>query len=330
MKARLSSIRGRVRIMAGTAAVAFAILLLLTPRDTGADSGKRADFKISDASAAVSYAEDRQSRDVSEGAASVQVQMGDAVVRLNTNEESVQGFLGSKEILLGPLDTVKPALSSKILDGMSIEILRVDRALSTVERELPAATVWRGDGSVPLDTPLGYREGRAGRGGERTRQTEIEGDRQAIDSRESWVISPAENHAIVFGKRITKRYLQTEDGQSLAYWRRTRMLVTSYSAARSGTPRDAAWYGLTYSGAPMGAGVLAAHLDYVPLRTRIYVPGYGIGQVLDTGGGLAPMHLDLGYEDDEFVSWREVTDVYWLWPPPENEEEIVWVLPSHP
>ena len=76
------------------------------------------------------------------------------------------------------------------------------------------------------------------------------------------------------------------------------MWTTSYSAARAGTPVDAPWYGYTFSGEPMRNGIVAADLDILPLGTRVFVEGYGEGEVLDTGGGLTPRHIDLGYADE--------------------------------
>ena len=56
--------------------------------------------------------------------------------------------------------------------------------------------------------------------------------------------------------------------------------------------------------------------------------GIGIGDVLDTGGGLHGLHIDLGYADEDYVPWHGWVDVYWLWPPPSDPGAIVWILPA--
>ena len=56
----------------------------------------------------------------------------------------------------------------------------------------------------------------------------------------------------------------------------------------------------------------------------MYVPGYGEALAADTGGGIRGRMIDLGYRDEDYVSWHEWVTVYFLWPPPEN---VVWIIP---
>ena len=61
----------------------------------------------------------------------------------------------------------------------------------------------------------------------------------------------------------------------------------------------------------------------INLRTRVYVPGYGIGIAGDTGGGLRGHRIDLGYDDDNLVLWHTWVDVYLLTPVPNNINYII-------
>jgi 3D (Asp-Asp-Asp) domain-containing protein len=56
----------------------------------------------------------------------------------------------------------------------------------------------------------------------------------------------------------------------------------------------------------------------------MYVPGYGQALAADTGGGIQGRMIDLGYLDEDYVSWHQWVKVYFLWPPPEN---VVWTIP---
>jgi hypothetical protein len=67
----------------------------------------------------------------------------------------------------------------------------------------------------------------------------------------------------------------------------------------------------------------------IPLRTRLYVPGYGRAYASDTGGGVKGKWVDLGYEEDTYQSWHWWTDVYILTPVP-PASKIRWVLPDWP
>lgn len=260
----------------------------------------------------------------------VSVQIGSSIWVFETNAQKVGAFLGQQEILIGPLDLVLPSIDKPVEDGLVVNIIRANRDFH-MEKTLEAAnTVWRGDPELPLDTILTRQSGKPGIRFTRTRLVSSNNEPPNQDLVESRLQIGPIDHVIVYGQKITKSSLNTPSEGSLTYWRHTRMLATSYSASNSGTPLDSPWYGYTFSGEPMGAGVVAADLDVIPLQTRLYIPGYGIGRVLDTGGGISGKHLDLGYEDDEYISWYSFVDVYWLWPPPADSNEIVWILPSTP
>lgn len=260
----------------------------------------------------------------------VEVRAGDSVGTFETHAATVGELLGRQGILVGPLDVVSPDLEVPIEDGLVVTISRIARNFENAETPIAARVVWRGDPNVPLDRIQTRTVGKPGRIATRARLTHRAGEAPDRDLVESRTLQEAVDTVFVFGQKITRFTFTTLEGQSLAYWRKTRMLATSYSAANAGTPEDKPWYGYTFSGEPMGNGVVAADLDIVPLRTRLYIPRYGHGTVLDTGSGLSGLHIDLGYADDEYVSWYRVVDVYWLWPPPADPSEIVWILPSAP
>ncbi len=260
----------------------------------------------------------------------VKVQAGMTVGSFETRALTVGEFLGEQGILVGPLDAVSPDLAIPIEDGLVVTIAHVDRNFEIEETPLAAGVVWQGDPNLLLDQIQTRTVGKPGLVATRTRITRRAGQPPERDLVESWTRQEALDTVFVFGQKITKSTFQPFEGHTLAYWRKTRMLATSYSAANAGTSQDAPWYGYTFSGEPMGHSVVAADLDIMPLRTQLYIPGYGYGTVLDTGGGLRGMHIDLGYEDEEYVSWHGVVDVYWLWPPPADTSEIMWILPPAP
>ena len=247
-----------------------------------------------------------------------------------THVQEVGEFLGQQGILVGPMDAVSPSVESRVKDGLVVVITRKDRDFHVEETREASGTVWRGDPELPLDEIQTRRVGNPGIKVARTRLAAIDGQNPIQDLTESRILIKPIDTVIVYGQEISKFTVNSANGQTLAYWRKTRMLATSYSASTSGTPLDAPWYGYTYSGEPMGPGVVAADLTVIPLRSRLYIPGYGIGTVLDTGGGVSGLHLDLGYEDDEYVPWYRFVDVYWLWPPPADDSKIRWVLPQTP
>jgi 3D (Asp-Asp-Asp) domain-containing protein len=119
--------------------------------------------------------------------------------------------------------------------------------------------------------------------------------------------------------------VNTEAGPK-RYWRHLRVYATSYSASRAGTPKSVPWYGKTRLGWVMRHGIVAVDPRFIPLRTELFVPGYGVGVAGDTGGGIKRYHIDLGFDDDNYQSWHQWVDLYLLEPLP-PERDIPWILP---
>jgi hypothetical protein len=67
----------------------------------------------------------------------------------------------------------------------------------------------------------------------------------------------------------------------------------------------------------------------IPLKTKMYVPGYGHAIAGDTGGGVKGKFVDLGYDEGKYQSWHWWTDIYLLTPVP-PEHKILWILPDLP
>jgi 3D (Asp-Asp-Asp) domain-containing protein len=105
------------------------------------------------------------------------------------------------------------------------------------------------------------------------------------------------------------------------------MLATSYTAATSGKEKGHPLYGITYLGWRARKGIVAVDPRVINLRTRVYVPGYGVGVAADTGGKIKGRRIDLCYDEGELKLWRRWVNVYLLAPPPPREE-IIWVLPE--
>ncbi len=96
-------------------------------------------------------------------------------------------------------------------------------------------------------------------------------------------------------------------------WRTLAMTVTGYCPCGACCNWRRTWYGraviasgpragerkavgITASGKRAGRGMIAADPDVLPMRTQLFVPGYGYGTVEDTGGAIQGNKLDLFFE----------------------------------
>lgn len=76
-----------------------------------------------------------------------------------------------------------------------------------------------------------------------------------------------------------------------------------YMEASAYLPTDGSALGLTATGISARRGVVAVDPDVIPLGTRVYVPGYGMGLAADTGGAIVGNKIDLCMEDAS-EAWR--------------------------
>ncbi len=257
----------------------------------------------------------------------VSLQIDGTTLELLTTQATVGAALAEARIGIGPWDQVEPVLTATLVPDLVIKVHRVQREIQTVDETVPYQTLWVGDDALALDRREVRVAGTDGRQRTRTWLSYPAGQEMQVLHAMTWMDPAPVDRQIAFGKRITRTEFVTEDGNTLAYWRKIRMYATSYSASRAGTPVDAPWYGFTYANYRMRNGIVAMH-RWIPLCTQVFVSGYGQGQVLDRGGGLNYYDIDLGYHDDDWRTWSKWVDVYLLWPPPADPDRIIWILPT--
>ena len=115
-----------------------------------------------------------------------------------------------------------------------------------------------------------------------------------------------EDKKILRGTKIVWKTLDTPDGQ-IRYWKVMRVYATHYDSHCPGCDE---W---TATGMHQGKGVIAVDPKVIPLRSKVYVPGYGNAVAGDTGGAIKGNIIDLGFEDARTSGWSaHFVDIYLL------------------
>jgi uncharacterized protein YabE (DUF348 family) len=249
-------------------------------------------------------------------------------IKTRTRRETVADVLAQEVVALVGSDRVEPRGDVPIADGMAIQVVRVKEAIAIEQDPIPFETAWQPDGNLELDQQRLDQEGMDGLTKRRIQVIYENGQEVSRDMRDEWVDHEPTTKVIAYGTNIVTRELETSEG-GLEYWRRIRMLATSYSAATCGKEPDHPHYGVTFLGWEMKKGIVAVDPRVINLRSQVYVPGYGLGVAGDTGGMIKGRHIDLGYDEDNLIPWYRWVDVYLLTPVP-PEHEIRWVLPNWP
>jgi uncharacterized protein YabE (DUF348 family) len=249
-------------------------------------------------------------------------------IKSRTQQETVADVLAQEAVALVGNDRVEPKSDVPVADGMAIQVVRVKEAIAIEQDPIPFETAWQPEDSLELDQQRLNQEGVDGLTKRRITVVHENGQEVSRIMEDEWVDHEPTTKVIAYGTNIVVRELETPEG-ALEYWRRVRMLATSYSAATCGKDPDHPHYGITFLGWEMKKGIVAVDPRVVNLRSQVYVPGYGQGVAGDTGGMIKGRHIDLGYDEDNLIPWYRWVEVYLLTPVP-PESEIRWVLPNWP
>jgi uncharacterized protein YabE (DUF348 family) len=244
-----------------------------------------------------------------------------------TRQETVAGLLGEVGLALGGGDYVLPGPDSSLSPGLVVQVVRAEE-MTLVEREaIPFDTIYIPDPDLEIDQ---QRIVQAGREGELWRQVRVRREDGREVSRVAageWVGLAPTPQIVGYGTQIVIRTVDSPYGE-LQYWRRLHVLATSYSPSTAGDkqPGDPR-FGLSATGAEVVRGIVAVDPRVIGLGTPLYVPNYGLGTALDTGGAVKGLRIDLGYDDQNLTLWYDWVDVYLLLPIP-PPDQIAWVLPE--
>ena len=237
-------------------------------------------------------------------------------IQIRSTADSVGEALREAGLSLQGLDYSLPDAAAPLPPNGQIRIIRVQENISLDTTPLPFETETQPLTELELDSQKIVQSGEFGITARRVRVRLEDGSEVSRQVEAEFVAQEPKPQIIGYGTKIVPYSLDTADGP-IKYWRALNMYAVSYNPTSNG--------GLgTATGIPLAKGVSAVDISYIPFGTRMYIPGYGIAVAADVGGGVKGRMIDLGYGDDDYVSWHQWVTVYFLWPPPEN---IVWVIP---
>jgi resuscitation-promoting factor RpfB len=257
------------------------------------------------------------------------IQVDGKTVRTRTLGHTVADLIAQEGIHLAGKDYTIPAATEAVSDGMDVRVMRVKEDFVTVSEPIPFDTKWQPDPNLELDVHQVTQAGVEGTKKRTIRITYENGHETSRTIDKEWIEAAPVTKIIHYGTDIVDRPLTLPDGSTMTYWRKVRVLATSYTAATSGKARTHPEYGITALGLHAGLGIVAVDPKVINLRAKMYVPGYGLATAGDTGGRIKGRRVDLGYDESDLVLWFKWVDVYLLDPPP-PANQINWIIPELP
>lgn len=213
------------------------------------------------------------------------------------------------------LDYSLPSGDAPIPADGQIRLVRVRETVTIEQTPLPFKTEYQAASSLEIDHQSVINPGEYGLKANRVRVRYEDGKEISRQVEKEWVARQPQNKIIGYGTKVVMHSLKVPGG-TIQYWRMLQMWATSYHPSETGD--------ITASGLPLKKGVAAIDTAYIPFFTEMYIPSYGKALAADTGSGVKGRWIDLGYSDDNYLSWHQWVTVYFLWPPPAN---IVYIIP---
>ncbi|MCA2002831.1 MAG: G5 domain-containing protein [Chloroflexi bacterium] len=255
-------------------------------------------------------------------ARSFTISSGGKTINVRSAADTVGGVLAEAGIPLVGLDfSVPPEGEAPPADGQ-IRAVRVREAFDVSLESIPF------DEKVTYtpDLPLGQSEilqpGVEGVAMLRERVRYEDGMEVSRFQEERTILREPQTRIVQSGEKIV---LAPAGGEiPYEYWYATEMYATVYSPCQSGT--GGCSYG-TASGARAGYGIVAVDYSIYPYLAgmRVYIPGYGLATIGDTGGGPVVetalgvsrvKWIDLGFNDGQITDMTGWVKVYFLAPAP--------------
>jgi uncharacterized protein YabE (DUF348 family) len=225
---------------------------------------------------------------------------------------TVDEFIGNPatSLALRPRDRVHPSTSSPLGPGDQVRVIRIDTRIIQQPEPVPFARVAKHDPTLPRGMT---RIAQRGRPGVRMRRLAITtADGVVVQRRElaSVLAVPPQDHVLQIGMRRIIASRGEFEGKEMIH-----MEATAY----------APWHGkgvndITAIGLKATYGVVAVDPTIIPLRSVVFIEGYGRAIAGDTGGAIKGHRIDLCYDTvSEAIRFgRRPVRVYILSTPPQR------------
>jgi uncharacterized protein YabE (DUF348 family) len=250
------------------------------------------------------------------------VTIGEETITIRSAAVTIGEALAEAGIPLIGLDRTVPAENEAIPPNGQIKVIRVSEVILAEVRSIPFPIEERYSEDIPFGQQEILQNGVIGAAIVRTRVRYEDGVEVSRETESERILRKPVTQIVASGSKIT--FAPAGGEAPYPYWYATEMYATWYSPCNSGT--GSCSYG-TASGARAGFGIVAVDYSIYSYLAgmRVYIPGYGVATIGDTGGGpivetafgvARTQWIDLGYDDNNIGGLSGWVTVYFLEPAP--------------
>ncbi len=220
----------------------------------------------------------------------VSIRVDGRTVEVRSAGPLVKHALAVAGILLRPDDKVVPGMEADLVAGMAVRVIRVVQDVVTRQVRVAYRVERRSDPSMDRGQTRVLRPGVEGLREERVLVTYEDGKAVREKVLSSRVLREPVSKLLAVGSRNPVRTLLTSRG-TYRYRYSYTMLATAYEPGPRSCGRSADGY--TAIGLKAEPGIVAVDPRVIPLRTKLYVEGYGPAIAGDTGSAIKGHRIDL-------------------------------------
>ena len=234
-----------------------------------------------------------------------------AIAEIWTPVTTVGELLADEGYQLGPHDRIEPEGMDQLYSMAQVKIVRVEKIYETEKKTLPYEDITRGNPTLDRGFSRVVSEGRAGLKEELIEITYEDGEEVSRAVVESSILESPVNRVVELGENTRLE----RAGQVLEFAKAMIVSATSYCSGtpESGCPLNALGHafctgpynnGYTYTGKKcvQGLGTLesprmiAVDPRAIPLRSMLYIEGYGFARAEDIGGAIKGNKIDILFD----------------------------------
>jgi uncharacterized protein YabE (DUF348 family) len=239
-------------------------------------------------------------------AISLVISVDDRDITTFATAATVGEALAMAGVALQDLDFSNPAETEPLPADGRIKVVRVKEDIISEQQTISYSTETITDETLESGETQVVTAGEFGVQLVRVKVRYENGKEVSRETLETVILQEPVNEVKAIGTNLSLSTIDTPYG-TLSYYKAITVTATSYSPCNSGI--DGCSYS-TAMGTTVQKGVLAVNSSWYKILkgTKIYVPGYGIGTVQDTGSyPYSSYWIDLGYTDAEFASAGTLT-----------------------
>ncbi len=240
----------------------------------------------------------------------VRIQFADDEIEVPVSSATVGSALAEAGVSLQFLDYSVPAAEKPIPEDGIIRVVRVREEVLTEETIIPFTKERVSDPQMNVGDEQVLQVGDNGIQSATVRVRYEDGEEMSRTILAEWVSKAPVAHRIAYGGNVFVQTFDSSEG-SVDYWLAMDVYITSY--LDTGSP--------TASGVWPYYGVIGVTPEWYSILkgSSIYVPGYGVGTVLDVCPGcVGKPWIDVFIPTDQYVGWSRTETVYFLPPVPES------------